>query len=58
MGMMIRYHDPRRPGEGGMTMIAGQSTAAAAINRLEEWGLVVDKITVSASQFAHRGEIS
>jgi hypothetical protein len=57
MGMMILYHDPRRPGDGGMTMITGQVTAAAAIDRLEERGFVVDKLTVSSPRLAHRGEL-
>jgi len=52
MGIMILYHDPRRPDDGGITMIAGQQTAVAAINRLEERGFVVDRVTVSSPRFS------
>jgi hypothetical protein len=58
MGMIILYRDPRRPDEGGMTMIAGQMMAGAAIDRLEERGFVVEKITISSPQLAHRGDLS
>jgi hypothetical protein len=52
MGLMIRYHDPRRPGDSIITMISGKGMAVAAINRLEEHGFVVDRITVSSPRFA------
>jgi len=48
--MMILYHDPRRPDEGGMTMIAGQVEGEATIDRLEQRGFVVDKITVFSTE--------
>jgi hypothetical protein len=52
MGIMILHHDPRPPDDGGITMIAGQPTAVAATNRLEERGFVVDRVTVSAPRFS------
>jgi hypothetical protein len=52
MGIMIFYHDPQRPADGGITMIAGQVTAIAEIHRLEKRGFVVDKVTVSSPRFS------
>jgi hypothetical protein len=45
MTLMILYHNPVRPDEAGMTMIAGRPKAAAIIALLEKRGLVVDKVT-------------
>ena len=45
MSMMILYRDPRRPDEGGLTMITGQAKAATMVDQLEQLGFVVDKIT-------------
>jgi hypothetical protein len=48
MSLTILYHDPQRPFDAGMTMIAGQAKAAATVDRLEKRGFVVDKITVGS----------
>jgi len=45
MSLMILYRNPKRPHEAGTTMIAGQTEARAAIDRLERRGFIVDKIT-------------
>jgi hypothetical protein len=52
MSLTILYHDPRRPDEACMTMIAGQPLAEAAIAELEKRGFVVDKITARAATIA------
>jgi len=44
--LTILYHDPQQPHERGMTMIAAQVEAAAMIDRLEQRGFVVEKITL------------
>ena len=46
MSLTILYRNPQRPGEAGMTMIAGREEAAASIARLEKRGFVVEKITL------------
>jgi hypothetical protein len=45
VSLTILYRNPQRPGEGGMTMIAGQTEAAAMIKRLEKRGFEIVKIT-------------
>jgi hypothetical protein len=46
MSLTILYHNPRRPDEPMMTLIPGQPSAAATVDRLEARGFVVDKIQV------------
>jgi hypothetical protein len=46
MSLTILYHHPQRPDEGGMTMVIGQASAAAMMDRLEKRGFLIDKITV------------
>ena len=45
MSLTILYRDPRRPEKCDMTLIVGQASAAAMVDRLERCGFVVDKIT-------------
>jgi hypothetical protein len=45
VSLTILYRNPRRPGEGGMTMIAGQAEAAAMVDQLEKRGFEIVKIT-------------
>jgi hypothetical protein len=49
MTLMILYRHRDRPEEGGMTMISAQGKVAAAVDKLEKRGFVVDKITVRSS---------
>jgi len=43
--LTILYRNPQRPDEAGMTMIAGQANAEAMIERLEQQGFLVEKVT-------------
>lgn len=52
MSLTILYHNPRRPDEPMMTLIAGQPNAAATVDQLEARGFVVDKITFAVSKAA------
>jgi|HubBroStandDraft_6_1064221.scaffolds.fasta_scaffold244290_3 hypothetical protein len=45
MSLTILYRHPDRPEEACMTMIAGQTDAAAVVDQLEKRGFVVEKIT-------------
>jgi hypothetical protein len=45
VSLVIRYRNPRRPDEGGMTMIADREQAETIIKRLERQGYLVEKIT-------------
>jgi hypothetical protein len=45
VSLTILYRNPQRPDEGGMTMIAGQTEAAAMIKQLEKRGFEIVKIT-------------
>jgi hypothetical protein len=56
MSFTIFYHNPERPDEGSMTMIAGQPNAASIIARLEKRGFVVDKITFAEPRRISRGK--
>jgi hypothetical protein len=46
MSLTILYRNPQRPDEGGMTMIAGQTEAEAVIDKLEQRGFEIVKITL------------
>ena len=45
MSMMILYRDPRRPDEGGLTLITDQTKAETTVDQLEQLGFVIEKIT-------------
>jgi hypothetical protein len=52
MSMVILYRDPRRPDEGGLTMITGQTKAVTMVDQLEQLG-IVDKITFIPPRAEH-----
>ena len=45
MTLTIQYRHRDQPEEAGMTMISAQGKVAAAVDKLEKRGFVVDKIT-------------
>ena len=45
MSLVIRYRNPQRPDEGGMTMIADRAQTEAVVKQLEKQGFLVEKIT-------------
>jgi hypothetical protein len=49
MTLTILYRHRDQPDEAGMTMIPAQGEVAAAVDKLEKRGFVVDKITVRSS---------
>jgi hypothetical protein len=49
MTLTILYRHRDRPEEAGVTMISAQEMVAAAVDRLEARGFVVDKITARSS---------
>jgi hypothetical protein len=52
MTLTILYWHPDRPDEAGMTMIADQAKVSAIVDRLENRGFVIDKITARSSPSA------
>jgi hypothetical protein len=49
MSVTILYRNPARPDVACMTMILGQDNAEATIDRLEDQGFLIDKITFAPS---------
>jgi hypothetical protein len=49
VSLTIRYRNPKRGDEAGMTMIVGQAEAGAMVAQLEKRGFIVDKITFAPS---------
>jgi hypothetical protein len=45
MSLTIFYHNPKRPDDAGMIMIAGQAESGRVVDQLEKRGFIVDKIT-------------
>jgi hypothetical protein len=45
VSLVIRYRNPQRPDEGGITMIADREEAEVIIKRLERQGFLIEKIT-------------
>jgi hypothetical protein len=52
VSVTILYRHPERPDEVGMTMIADQAQVEARVNRLEEQGFLIEKVTVAQSPSA------
>jgi hypothetical protein len=56
VSLVIRYRNPKRPDEGGMTMIADRAEAEAIIKRLERQGFLVEKITFAPIARSAQGD--